>query len=88
MIASQLSTKSQTVVIPLSKNHNLGQTKSLSPLSVLSDFELNLVMNVTATDLLAIAIFTITMMSLVGTMAGLSPVVPPRSPLVYLVLGD
>jgi hypothetical protein len=76
MIASQLSTKSQTVVIPLSKNHNLGQTKSLSPLSVLSDFELNLVMNVTATDLLAIAIFTITMMSLVGTMAGLSPVVP------------
>lgn len=33
-------------------------------------------MNVTATDLLAIAIFTITMMSLVGTMAGLSPIVP------------
>ena len=33
-------------------------------------------MNVTATDLLAIAIFTITMMSLVGTMVGLSPVVP------------
>ena len=33
-------------------------------------------MNVTTTDLLAIAIFTITMMSLVGTMAGLSPVVP------------
>lgn len=33
-------------------------------------------MNVTATDLLAIAIFTITMMSLVGTMVGLSPIVP------------
>jgi hypothetical protein len=33
-------------------------------------------MNVTATDLLAIAIFTITMMSLLGTMVGLSPVVP------------
>ena len=33
-------------------------------------------MNVTATDLLAIAIFTITMMSLVGTMAGLSPIFP------------
>jgi len=33
-------------------------------------------MNVTATDLLAIAIFTITMMSLIGTMVGLSPVVP------------
>lgn len=33
-------------------------------------------MNVTATDLLAIAIFTITMMSLVGTMVGLSPMVP------------
>ncbi len=33
-------------------------------------------MNVTTTDLLAIAIFTITMMSLVGTMSGLSPVVP------------
>ena len=33
-------------------------------------------MNVTTTDLLAIAIFTITMMSLVGTMVGLSPIVP------------
>lgn len=33
-------------------------------------------MNVTATDLLAIAIFSITMMSLVGTMVGLSPIVP------------
>ena len=33
-------------------------------------------MNVTATDLLAIAIFTITMMSLVGTMVGLPPLVP------------
>ena len=33
-------------------------------------------MNLTATDLLAIAIFTITMMSLVGTMIGLSPTVP------------
>ena len=33
-------------------------------------------MNVTATDFLAIAIFTITMMSLVGTMVGLSPIVP------------
>jgi hypothetical protein len=33
-------------------------------------------MNVTATDLLAIAIFTITMMSLIGTMVGLSPIVP------------
>jgi hypothetical protein len=33
-------------------------------------------MNVTAIDLLAISIFTITMMSLVGTMVGLSPIVP------------
>ncbi len=33
-------------------------------------------MNLTATDLLAIAVFTITMMSLVGTMVGLSPTVP------------
>lgn len=33
-------------------------------------------MNVTTTDLLAIAIFTITMMSLVGTMVGLPPIVP------------
>jgi len=33
-------------------------------------------MNITATDFLAIAIFTITMMSLVGTMVGLSPIVP------------
>ncbi|MCA6571801.1 MAG: hypothetical protein IM537_09565 [Pseudanabaena sp. M57BS1SP1A06MG] len=33
-------------------------------------------MNITTTDLLAIAIFTITMMSLVGTMVGLSPIVP------------
>lgn len=37
---------------------------------------LSFAMNVTATDLLAIAIFTITMMSLIGTMVGLSPVVP------------
>jgi hypothetical protein len=37
---------------------------------------LSFAMNVTAIDLLAIAIFTITMMSLVGTMVGLSPVVP------------
>jgi hypothetical protein len=37
---------------------------------------LNFAMNVNATDLLAIAIFTITMMSLVGTMAGLSPIIP------------
>jgi len=41
-------------------------------------------MNVTATDLLAIAIFTITMMSLVGTMVGLSPVVPSAIAVVLL----
>lgn len=41
-------------------------------------------MNVTATDLLAIAIFTITMMSLVGTMAGLSPIVPSAIALTLL----
>lgn len=41
-------------------------------------------MNVTATDLLAIAIFTITMMSLVGTMVGLSPVVPSAIAIVLL----
>jgi len=41
-------------------------------------------MNVTATDLLAIAIFTITMMSLVGTMVGLSPVIPSAIAVVLL----
>ena len=41
-------------------------------------------MNVTATDLLAIAIFTITMMSLVGTMVGLSPIVPSAIAVVLL----
>lgn len=41
-------------------------------------------MNVTATDLLAIAIFTITMMSLVGTMVGLSPIVPSAIAIVLL----
>ncbi len=44
----------------------------------------SLVMNVTTTDLLAIAIFTITMMSLVGTMVGLSPVVPSAIAIVLL----
>ncbi|TYQ26083.1 hypothetical protein [Pseudanabaena sp. UWO310] len=43
-------------------------------------------MNVTATDLLAIAIFTITMMSLVGTMVGLSPVVPAAITMTLLGL--
>lgn len=41
-------------------------------------------MNITATDLLAIAIFTITMMSLVGSMFGLSPVVPSAIAIVLL----
>ncbi len=41
-------------------------------------------MNVTATDLLAIAIFTITMMSLVGTMVGLSPIVPAAIAIVLI----
>jgi hypothetical protein len=43
-------------------------------------------MNVTATDLLAIFIFTITMMSLVGTMAGLSPIVPAAIAITLLSL--
>jgi hypothetical protein len=43
-------------------------------------------MNVTATDLLAIAIFTITMMSLVGPMVGLSPLVPSAIAIVLLGL--
>lgn len=43
-------------------------------------------MNVTATDLLAIAIFTITMMSLVGTMVGLSPIVPAAIAMTLLSL--
>jgi hypothetical protein len=43
-------------------------------------------MNVTATDLLAIAIFTITMMSLVGTMAGLSPIVPSAIAITLLAI--
>ena len=43
-------------------------------------------MNVNATDLLAIAIFTITMMSLVGTMAGLSPIVPSTIAITLLSL--
>ena len=46
--------------------------KGLQPLVI----QLSTAMNVTAIDLLAIAIFTITMMSLVGTMVGLSPIVP------------
>lgn len=43
-------------------------------------------MNVTSTDILAIAIFTITMMSLVGTMVGLSPIVPAAIALTLLSL--
>ncbi|MBD2177807.1 ATP-dependent Zn protease [Pseudanabaena sp. FACHB-1998] len=43
-------------------------------------------MNVTSTDVLAIAIFTITMMSLVGTMVGLSPVVPAAIAITLLSL--
>lgn len=43
-------------------------------------------MNLTATDLLAIAIFTITMMSLVGTMIGLPPTVPAAIAISLLTL--